>query len=139
MEDLEAKAILDTDVIIDYLKKRPNSLSIEIFKNIKDGRLSACTTSITIFELDRGARRAKNSQGKLQDLEVLLAYLPALPFDYKAARKASESSITGTGRSATGPSRSIHRSNYAYTQSCSRNEESGSLQEDSRSTASISF
>ena len=90
MENLEIEVILDTDVIIDYLKKRPEPLAMQIFREIKAEKLIAHTTSITAFELYRGARLSPDPQRRMHDIKALRWYIDVLPFDEATADTASE-------------------------------------------------
>ncbi|MBI4257622.1 MAG: type II toxin-antitoxin system VapC family toxin [Thaumarchaeota archaeon] len=91
---METQAILDTTVIIDHLKRRPTPEANQIFHEINSGTLRASTTSITAFEIYRGARKAPHPEDRLAEAEALLTHLPCLPFDKDAAKSASE--ITAT-------------------------------------------
>jgi predicted nucleic acid-binding protein len=90
VENLENEVILDTDVIIDFLKRTPEPAAIKIFRKIKAGKLTAHMTSITVFELYRGARLSPNPQKSIEDIKTLQWYINVLPFDEASAEKASE-------------------------------------------------
>lgn len=90
MEDLETKVILDTDIIIDHLKRKPETTATRIFHEIKTEKLVAHTTSITIFELYRGARLAPKPEEKVGHIEAILNYVDCLPLDETAANVASD-------------------------------------------------
>lgn len=94
MEDLEVGVILDTDVVIDYLKRKPDRVATEIFHKIKVGKLSAKLTSISTFELYRGARLSPEPKEKVEEVKAILHYVKGLPFDEAAADLASEMSIS---------------------------------------------
>jgi len=82
--------ILDTDVIIDYLKRRPDPDSKNVFHAIKMEKLTAHMTSITVFELCRGARLSPEPERALEEVKVLQGYLNVLPFNGETAETASE-------------------------------------------------
>jgi tRNA(fMet)-specific endonuclease VapC len=90
VEILENEVILDTDVIIDYLKKTPDPDAKQLFQAIKRRRLAAHMTSITFFELCRGARLSPEPERSLKQVKSLQAYINVLPFDRENAEKASE-------------------------------------------------
>lgn len=90
MENLEAEVILDTDVIIDFLKKTPDATAIHIFRKIKAGKIVAHTTSITAFELYRGARLSPDPKRSIKEIKALRWYINVLPFDEASADMASE-------------------------------------------------
>ncbi len=86
--------ILDTTVIIDYLKRKPEPEAFQIFRQIKSGRVSAATTSISAFEVYRGSRLSPEPEQRFAEVQALFAYMPCLPFDKQAAEVASEISVT---------------------------------------------
>ncbi|GEM_PF-621822 len=90
---MEAEVVLDTTVIIDYLKRRPKAAAVQILHEIKSGRLRAGSTSISAFEVYRGARLSPEPEERLAEAEALFTYLPCLPFNKGAAEVASEISI----------------------------------------------
>jgi len=90
VENLENEVILDTDVIIDFLKKKPEPEALRIFHQIRTGKLTAKITSITAFELYRGARLSPNPKQSMGDIKTLGGYMNILPFDEKSADTASE-------------------------------------------------
>lgn len=94
MEDLEVGVIIDTDVVIDYLKRRPDRVATEIFHKIKVGELSANLTSISAFELYRGARLSPEPKERVGEVKAILRNVKCLPFDEAAADLASEMYIS---------------------------------------------
>jgi len=90
---LEVEVVLDTDVIINYLKKRPDPVATQIFHDVKEGRLAAHMTSITAFELYRGARLSPNPERRIEEVRALQGYISVLPFDEVAAYVASEACV----------------------------------------------
>lgn len=90
MENLEVEVILDTDVIIDFLKKKPDPTAIQIFRKIKAGKIVAHMTSITAFELYRGARLSPDPKRSIEEIKALRWYINVLPFDEASANMASE-------------------------------------------------
>lgn len=91
---MEIEVILDTDVIIDYLKRKPDATATRLFDGIKEGRLVAHTTPITAFELYRGARLAPEPDEKIIEVKGILTTVSCLRFDDVAANTASEISVT---------------------------------------------
>ena len=86
---MEIQAILDTDVIIDYLRKRPDPEAVKLFRAIKTGRLAASMTSVTVFELCRGAMLSPEPEKSMSQVEALRSHLNVLPFDGGTAEMAS--------------------------------------------------
>ncbi len=83
MESLEAqKIVVDTDVIIDYLKKRRPGAEL-LKKAYLKSRLHV--TSITVYELLYGVQRGDRTSL----INRLLRYVTVIPFDEAAARKAA--------------------------------------------------
>jgi len=82
--------MLDTDVIIDHLKRKPETTATQIFHEIKTERLFAHTTSITIFELYRGAKLAPKPEEKVGHIKAILNYVGCLSLDEKVASVASD-------------------------------------------------
>ena len=90
---MEIEVVLDTDVIIDYLKRRPDPVAVEIFQKIRKGKLITYMTSITAFELYRGARLSPQPDVKIEGVKGLQFYIKVLPYDEAAADAASEISV----------------------------------------------
>jgi len=90
VEDMEIRAILDTDVIVDYLKKRPDPDAVQLFGAVRSGRLTANMTTVTVFELCRGAMLSAEPERSMDAVEALRSHVSALPFDEGSARIASE-------------------------------------------------
>ncbi len=84
------EVILDTDVIIDHLKKKPEPMVTQLFHRIKEGKLTARTTSISAFELYRGARLAPHPEKRRLEVRGILWIITCLHFDEVAANTASE-------------------------------------------------
>ncbi len=83
MEKVETpKVVVDTDIIIDYLKKRQPGA--ELLKKAYR-RCNIQITSITLYELLYGVQRS----GKSDLINRLLRYVTVLPFDEAAAREAA--------------------------------------------------
>ncbi len=90
MEDLESEVIFDTDVIIDYLKRRPDPDAKRLFHEVKANKMTAHMSPITVFELCRGARLSPEPERRLEEVKILRSYVNVLPFDAETADKASE-------------------------------------------------
>jgi tRNA(fMet)-specific endonuclease VapC len=92
LEELEAaKGIcVDTDVLIDFLKKKePGSRAYEKWRN----KRTIAITSITAFELLFGASHSENMQKRYEEARSLIEQQHVLPFDKSAANKASKIGI----------------------------------------------
>lgn len=80
--------MLDTDIIIDFLRNGIDRLSI--FKKIKERDAQAYVSSITMFELYNGAFLSTNPKQKLEDLAKLFKAIPVIPFDKGQSYVASK-------------------------------------------------
>lgn len=78
-----ALIVADSDVLIDALRGRPDAVQ-RVDEALSSGALA--TTAITVFELRSGVR-SSDAAGKV---ETLLAALPVLPLDERAADEAAE-------------------------------------------------
>jgi len=91
LENSETEVVLDTDVIIDRLKRKPDPTATQLSHRIQKGRLAACTTTISAFELYRGARLAPDK--RIPQVRGILSYVNCLALDEVAANTASEISV----------------------------------------------
>ena len=80
------KYMLDTNIVIYTMKKRPDSVR-ERFKK-HHGRM--CISSITYMELVYGAERSSNPDRNLTSLEGFVARMDVLPLDDSAAAHAGQ-------------------------------------------------
>jgi tRNA(fMet)-specific endonuclease VapC len=76
--------VLDTDILIDFLKGR--ELAVDIIRGFLESRVRLATTVINIFELSWGAYRV----GRLRDAEELCDILEILNLTLREALKAGE-------------------------------------------------
>lgn len=94
MEAVEApKIVVDTDIIIDYLKKRQPGAEL-LKKAYLKYRLHV--TSITVYELMFGVQKSE----KMGLISRLLRHVIVIPFDEAAAKKAASLhySLTSKGQ-----------------------------------------
>ena len=83
------KVVLDTDIIVDFLRKGIDHSNI--FKNIKDKKIKAYSSPITTFELYNGALLSRKPNKKLKEISWLLELIEIIPFDKKQSYVASKS------------------------------------------------
>jgi tRNA(fMet)-specific endonuclease VapC len=76
------KFLLDTNMVIYTLKRRPKSVS-EIF-NANATRMAIST--ITLSELIYGAEKSSNIGQNLKTIEEFVSHLEVLPYDIKASQ-----------------------------------------------------
>jgi len=82
MEYQDRMIVLDTDILIDFLKGR--ELAVNIIRGFLESRVHLATTVINIFELSWGAYRV----GRLRDVEELCDILEILNLTLREALKA---------------------------------------------------
>lgn len=75
------KYLLDTNIVIYTMKKRPQQVKARFEQN--NGRMAV--SSVTAGELVFGAERSQQVDRNLTDIEALLSRLDVLSFDSKAA------------------------------------------------------
>jgi len=78
---------LDTDIIIDFLRKDKNT--IKKFSEFKENNIELKTTAVNTFELFKGALRSKQEDAS-ESLSGLLTNLKILNFDFESSKKAAE-------------------------------------------------
>lgn len=82
MEQLaEPQLVVDTDVIIDYLRGRTTILQTALMQ------YECAITAVTLYELEAVAVRSQRQQ---RLIELLLSMVDVLPFDRQAAHLAAD-------------------------------------------------
>ena len=76
------KYLLDTNIVIYVLKRRPKEV-LEIF-NTNASRMAI--SSITLSELIYGAEKSANVDKNLEAIEEFISHLEVLPYDAKASQ-----------------------------------------------------
>jgi tRNA(fMet)-specific endonuclease VapC len=76
------KYLLDTNIVIYVLKRRPKEV-LEVF-NINASRMDI--SSITLSELLYGAEKSQNIDKNLEAIEEFISHLDVLPYDAKASQ-----------------------------------------------------
>ena len=76
------KYLLDTNIVIYVLKRRPQQV-LEIF-NTNASRMAI--SSITLSELIYGAEKSSNVDKNLEAIEEFISHLEVLPYDSKASQ-----------------------------------------------------
>nr|MDO8079474.1 type II toxin-antitoxin system VapC family toxin [Candidatus Freyarchaeota archaeon] len=87
---METKIMLDTDVLIDYLKRKPQPVAVEIFNGIEKRYYEAYVSAITVFEVYHGARLSPNPEKAMSVANNLFNDLIILSFNEQTAIDASE-------------------------------------------------
>jgi len=84
---------LDTDVLIDYLRKPSETVKLLVEK-IYEEKISAYTTTVNSFEIWLGAFLAPKREELIKETEEFLSQLEILDFNYEASVEASRSMVT---------------------------------------------
>ncbi|MGC9097087.1 MAG: type II toxin-antitoxin system VapC family toxin [Infirmifilum sp.] len=84
MEHQDRMIVLDTDLLIDFLKGR--RVAVNTIRDLIESKARLATTVINVFELAWGAYRV----GRLRDVEELSEILETLNLTSKEALKAGE-------------------------------------------------
>ena len=77
--------LLDTDTCIYIINNKPEAVRSK-FRTVSLNEIAI--SSITLFELDAGARKGNRAEESLQKLEQFASIIQVLPFDAEAARHA---------------------------------------------------
>ncbi len=75
------KYLLDTNIVIYTMKKRPQ----QVKKRFQKHESEMCISAVTLGELVFGAEHSQQVERNLADIEALVARLEVLPLDSKAA------------------------------------------------------
>lgn len=86
LEDTEKAPCIDTDILIDFLRKREPGNSAYNAWRLKSGR-TAMVTTVSAFELHLGAELLSSKRS--QEVSSLLEHHQILPFDKASARNAA--------------------------------------------------
>ena len=76
------KYLLDTNIVIYVLKRRP----IEVLKIFNTNASRMAISSITLSELIYGAEKSLNVDKNLEAIEEFISHLEVLPYDAKASQ-----------------------------------------------------
>jgi tRNA(fMet)-specific endonuclease VapC len=82
-----ARVCLDTDVLIDYLRK-PSPEVRRVMECVFEKKLNACITSINAFEIWFGAYLAPEKAKLAHCTEEFLSQMEVVDFDYESAVEA---------------------------------------------------
>jgi len=81
------RVCLDTDVLIDYLRKPSNEIK-SVMECVFEKKLNACITSINAFEIWFGAYLAPEKAQLAECTEEFLGQLEVMDFDYESSVEA---------------------------------------------------
>ena len=80
------RTIIDTDILIDFLRNRKES--VEFVKELEKKKTILSSTAINAFELYYGAHKSKQSAQTLQATKNLLDRLVLFPLTPRSAKRA---------------------------------------------------
>jgi tRNA(fMet)-specific endonuclease VapC len=90
MGKMENTLIIDTDILIDFFRKNPNT--VKWFSENKD-RIDFATTIINVFELYTGAFKTSNSEKRIKELESFLETIKIFKFTLDSAKEAGKQRV----------------------------------------------
>ena len=76
------KYLLDTNIVIYVLKRRP----IQVQKTFNTNASRLAISSITLSELIYGAEKSQNVDQNLETIDEFISHLEVLPYDAKASQ-----------------------------------------------------
>jgi tRNA(fMet)-specific endonuclease VapC len=80
------RTIIDTDILIDFLRNRKEA--VEFVTQLEGKKTLLSTTAINAFELYYGAHKSRQSTQTLQATKLLLERLVILPLSSRSAKRA---------------------------------------------------
>jgi predicted nucleic acid-binding protein len=83
---MEPRTIIDTDILIDFLRNKKEA--VLLVTNLEDKKTLLATTAINAFELYYGAHKSRQSSQTLQATKTLLKRLILLPLTPRSAKRA---------------------------------------------------
>ncbi len=87
MGKMENTLIIDSDILIDFFRKNPET--IQWFDENKN-KFNFATTIINVFELYTGAYKASNSEKRIKELENFLESIKIFKFTLDSAKEAGK-------------------------------------------------
>jgi tRNA(fMet)-specific endonuclease VapC len=106
------KYLLDTNIVIYVLKRRPKEM-LEIF-NRNASRMAI--SSITLSELIYGAEKSPNVDKNLEAIEEFVSHLDVLPYDAKASQHYGQIKVALEKRGEIIGENDIHIAAHAISQ-----------------------
>lgn len=106
------KYLLDTNIVIYVLKRRPKEV-LEVF-NINASRMAI--SSITLSELLYGAEKSQNIDRNLEAIEEFISHLDVLPYDAKASQHYGQIKATLEKKGEIIGENDIHIAAHAISQ-----------------------
>ena len=92
MEGLR-RLCLDTDILIDYLRKPSETVKL-LMEKIYGEKILVCTTTVNSFEVWLGAFLAPKPRELIKETEEFLSRLEILNFNYETSVEAGRNMVT---------------------------------------------
>ena len=106
------KYLLDTNIIIYVLKRRP----AEVLKIFNTNASRMAISSITLSELIYGAEKSSNVSKNLEVIEEFISHLDILPYDAKASQHYGQIKATLERKGEIVGENDIHIAAHAISQ-----------------------
>ena len=105
------KYLLDTNIVIYVLKRRP----VEVLKMFNTNASRMAISSITLSELIYGAEKSPNVDQNLEAIEEFISHLEVLPYDAKASQHYGQIKATLERKGETIGENDIHIAAHAIS------------------------
>ncbi|MBU3601750.1 type II toxin-antitoxin system VapC family toxin [Polynucleobacter sp. AM-25C3] len=106
------KYLLDTNIVIYVLKRRP----IEVLKIFNTNASRMAISSITLSELMYGAEKNSNAAQNLEAIEEFISHLEVIPYDAKASQHYGQIKATLERKGEIIGENDIHIAAHAISQ-----------------------
>ena len=106
------KYLLDTNIVIDVLKRRP----VEVLAVFNTNASRMAISSITLSELIYGAEKSLNVNRNLEAIEEFVSHLDVLPYDAKASQHYGQIKATLERKGEIIGENEIHIAAHAISQ-----------------------
>jgi tRNA(fMet)-specific endonuclease VapC len=106
------KYLLDTNIVIDVLKRRP----VEVLAVFNANASRMAISSITLSELMYGAEKSLNVNRNLEAIEEFVSHLDVLPYDAKASQHYGQIKATLERKGEIIGENDIHIAAHAISQ-----------------------
>ncbi len=106
------KFLLDTNIVIYVLKKRP----LEVLKIFNANASRMAISSITLSELIYGAEKSENIAKNLEAIEDFVSHLEVLPYDARASQHYGQIKAVLEKKGKIIGENDIHIAAYAISQ-----------------------
>lgn len=84
------EVLVDTDVLISTLRKKPDRHCIEFLRQIESGNIRGYVSVLTIFELYYGAHLSDNPGKNIKPVNELLSIFTILDLPFKVCKRSGQ-------------------------------------------------